>query len=410
MKTISKKRKPENSGSKTSSPFFDKAAEQAFFTQTQKTQVPFFTVQPKLTIGQPNDRYEQEADAMANQVINKTTAPEKSVAKTPEIQSKCPACEEEELQSKSNEDQPATASPEFESKLKSSGNGGESLPESVKQEMEAGFGADFSNVNIHTGEEAEKLSSAINAVAFTCGNDIYFNKGKYNPETTEGKHLLAHELTHTLQQGGEPIKKLDDPKISTPIPDKATKDNSTGVHKLTINGVEVEIHPDVFIKGEKGGETAFEMIPQNRSWDGYDMDSDGLITAVKNPPNVPKIVIKTTYGLEVKPGDPSAYGRGTTAEDKKAGNTSIRFHEGSHGTDCLKYLADNPFPKFPDGVGMKKADFLKAVEKYTTQRKEFSKKMDEFSEKRTDCVGYTIDKYHQDNAKKGETFPIVCGS
>ena len=68
--------------------------------------------------------------------------------------------------------------------------------------MESGFGANFSNVNIHTDSKAVEMSEQLGAQAFTHGNDVYFNKGKYNPDSKEGKHLLAHELTHTIQQTG----------------------------------------------------------------------------------------------------------------------------------------------------------------------------------------------------------------
>jgi acetolactate synthase regulatory subunit len=70
----------------------------------------------------------------------------------------------------------------------------------TKSFMESRFGADFSKVHIHAGKEASQLSEALNAQAFTVGNDIYFNSGKYTPESLAGKRLLAHELTHTLQQ------------------------------------------------------------------------------------------------------------------------------------------------------------------------------------------------------------------
>lgn len=68
--------------------------------------------------------------------------------------------------------------------------------------MESRFGTDFSDVKIHTGSEAVQMSSELNAQAFAVGNDIYFNEGKYNPNSDSGKHLLAHELTHTVQQSG----------------------------------------------------------------------------------------------------------------------------------------------------------------------------------------------------------------
>src|SRR5690606_10069691 len=57
------------------------------------------------------------------------------------------------------------------------------------------------NVNIHTDSQAVEMNKSLGAQAFTYGNDIYFNQGKYNPDSASGKHLLAHELTHTIQQG-----------------------------------------------------------------------------------------------------------------------------------------------------------------------------------------------------------------
>jgi hypothetical protein len=89
----------------------------------------------------------------------------------------------------------------FEQNLSSSKGGGSPLPNDTKQFMESRFNADFSGVRIHTGSYAENLSSNIHAQAFTHGNDIYFNAGKYNPHTAGGSTLLAHELTHTIQQG-----------------------------------------------------------------------------------------------------------------------------------------------------------------------------------------------------------------
>jgi len=82
----------------------------------------------------------------------------------------------------------------------------------VKNEMESGFGTDFSNVKIHTNSNAVQMSKELGAQAFTHGNDIYFNKGKFNPSSKEGKHLLAHELTHTVQQKGA-IRKKEEPDV-----------------------------------------------------------------------------------------------------------------------------------------------------------------------------------------------------
>lgn len=90
----------------------------------------------------------------------------------------------------------------LESQLNTTKGKGSKLNDSAKNEMESGFGRDFSQVNIHTGSDAIQMNRELGSKAFTNGNDIFFNKGEYNPSTSDGKHLLAHELTHTVQQSG----------------------------------------------------------------------------------------------------------------------------------------------------------------------------------------------------------------
>jgi hypothetical protein len=75
-------------------------------------------------------------------------------------------------------------------------SGGQALPAAVQQKMESFFGADFSDVRIHVGQEA----SSIGALAFTHGSSIFFAPGLYNPGTPQGQQLLGHELTHVVQQ------------------------------------------------------------------------------------------------------------------------------------------------------------------------------------------------------------------
>ncbi len=87
------------------------------------------------------------------------------------------------------------------SELKQNMSNGKPLPLSVRRFMEPRFKADFSQVKIHTDDRAAKLSRGLNAQAFTLGNQIFFGKGKFKPESDEGKELIAHELTHTVQQG-----------------------------------------------------------------------------------------------------------------------------------------------------------------------------------------------------------------
>ncbi|WP_228012055.1 eCIS core domain-containing protein [Flavobacterium hungaricum] len=130
------------------------------------------------------------------------------------VQKKCADCEGEDKQVQKKEDKEEEKTVQaklnesnsvnegVESDLNSSKGSGNGMDATTKQEMEAGFGADFSNVNIHTDSKAVQMSEQLGAQAFTHGNDVYFNKGKYNPDSKEGKHLLAHELTHTIQQTG----------------------------------------------------------------------------------------------------------------------------------------------------------------------------------------------------------------
>ncbi len=89
-------------------------------------------------------------------------------------------------------------------RLPSSQDAGTRLEPAVKSFMERRFGADFSAVRIHTDEEASQLSRALDAEAFTAGAEIYFDRGRYDPQSASGKHLLAHELAHTVQQAAAP--------------------------------------------------------------------------------------------------------------------------------------------------------------------------------------------------------------
>ena len=76
---------------------------------------------------------------------------------------------------------------------------GTSLPSAHKQQYESYFGQSLSNVNIHTGSEAAYAADAVNAKAFTLGNDIYFGQGQYSPSTQQGQDILTHEIAHTMQ-------------------------------------------------------------------------------------------------------------------------------------------------------------------------------------------------------------------
>jgi len=87
--------------------------------------------------------------------------------------------------------------------------GGQAMPASVRGKMESGFGADFSNVRVHTDQTSDTLNRSVGAKAFTQGSDIFFKSGAFQPESSDGQQLLAHELTHTIQQGAAVQQKRD---------------------------------------------------------------------------------------------------------------------------------------------------------------------------------------------------------
>ena len=114
--------------------------------------------------------------------------------------------EEEPVQAKA-ESGGGVASQAVTSKLNSTKGRGEQMPVKTRSKMESAFGRDFSDVHIHTDATSVDMNRELHAQAFTHGKDIYFNSGKFSPENMDGGHLLAHELTHVVQQNGETVKR-----------------------------------------------------------------------------------------------------------------------------------------------------------------------------------------------------------
>ena len=108
--------------------------------------------------------------------------------------------EEEMLQAKSREDATPEVSNDLESQINAIKGGGRPLAESERAYFEPRFGHDFSQVRVHADARAAEAAQALNARAFTVGQDIFFANWEYSPLSTEGRRLLSHELTHTLQQ------------------------------------------------------------------------------------------------------------------------------------------------------------------------------------------------------------------
>lgn len=154
-------------------------------------------VQPKLTINQPGDRYEQEADRVADAVMGMKDGD------APVLQ-RMPLSPVSAVQRESSSSEGAGAAPAIVSEVLSSG-GGRALDAGTQQFMESRFGRDFSEVRVHDDSRAADSAAAIQARAYTSGQDVVFGQGEYRPGSTEGRRLLAHELGHVGQQGGQKV-------------------------------------------------------------------------------------------------------------------------------------------------------------------------------------------------------------
>ncbi|MBW4635574.1 MAG: DUF4157 domain-containing protein [Iphinoe sp. HA4291-MV1] len=168
-------------------------------------------IQAQLKIGEPGDKYEQQADRVAAQVMQRMQAPASITAREEAIQRQEKG-EQEEVMQKSQEqtiqrleisqlNPKSQALTELETSIQRAREGGQPLAKSVQKPMERAFGADFSQVKVHTDAQSDRLNRSIQARAFTTGQDMFFQQGTYQPESRTGQELIAHELTHVLQQG-----------------------------------------------------------------------------------------------------------------------------------------------------------------------------------------------------------------
>ncbi len=156
--------------------------------------------QAKLAVGPANDPYETEADAVADQVVR--TLRGGGASKTQVASESEPAARRVQRKVSTVGAEGGTVDADTDQAIQSSRGGGKALPDDARSKMEGVFGADFGKVRIHEGAQATDLSNRIQAKAFTVGNDVYFRDGMPDTSSSAGQHLLAHELTHTIQQGG----------------------------------------------------------------------------------------------------------------------------------------------------------------------------------------------------------------
>lgn len=206
-------------------------------------------IQCKLSVSDPGDAYEREADIVADVVVRSAERPVAAGTINPKeepegtVRRMCADCQEElgrqvappeeedkeagavlrrraieeeerepeTLSAKSAPGGGAEVSEEVEAGIQHLSGGGAPLAPPVRAEMESSMGFDFSGVRVHHDGHADHLARSVNALAFTHGRDIVFGGGQYQPATPAGKRLLAHELTHVVQQtGGVPVSAAEE--------------------------------------------------------------------------------------------------------------------------------------------------------------------------------------------------------
>ena len=178
------RKRADQAGAKTSGAI-NFGAKTAVPINAGETRLPF--VQPALRLHNSSSRFENEADRTADHVMEFEDTGTRPVPGP--VVPKAGDRSEPELP------------PDFHLGLDRQAGKGRAIDPDTKRIMDSAFQTDFHAVKIHTDPDAAELSRSIHARAFTHGADIFFDAGEYRPETPEGQHLLAHELTHTLQQG-----------------------------------------------------------------------------------------------------------------------------------------------------------------------------------------------------------------
>lgn len=274
---------------------------------------------------------------------------------------------------------------------------GSSLSKAAQQFFGKRIGYDFSKVKIHNDQEAAESAKSVNAKAYTIGDHIVFNEGQYNTESTEGKKLMAHELVHVIQNQPRATNENIQRRTSTHVPDDAVINPRTQVATFSINSVNVVVEPDQTLR--RGTSASFH-------GQRYSINRSGALTVSYLRPRLTPtytgrgrnrrvtglsltftLYIKTFFGTGATASDLSAYGRGTTAADRTAGDTSLGFHESRHGQDYQDYIAQNPLPEITLDMPATIRQYNAAIRGFNREMRAYSAALGEYSHTNTDMVG-----------------------
>ena len=208
-------------------------------------------IQTKLAINKPGDEFEQEADRVAEQVMR---MPELHLQRKCACGGSCAKCQDEADRLRMKSLGPRTAvgavpaPPIVHEALRSPS---QSLDGGTRAFMQPRFGREFGDVRVHTDETAARSAAAVRAQAYTVGRDIVFSAGQFAPQTPVGRRLLAHELTHVVQQDGGRGGVVQRAPSGQPTADSPAEVLGAIVHILSTRNMDIGLAQDVGPAGEQ---------------------------------------------------------------------------------------------------------------------------------------------------------------
>jgi hypothetical protein len=204
-----------------------------------------------------------------------------------------------------------------------------------------------------------------------------------------------------------------EPGVTTPIPDDLPVTHPRGRFQFSRNGFDIGISPDTRVRAQRTPGVTHHHI----AWGGIHAQFRGkrghlMVVSVTGPPT-PVLTIFTSYRRGVDTASVSAYGRGTTDEDKAGAKVtpqsgSLAFHESRHGQATLDFIDSNSPPAFTGKVGDTERDFNNAMAKWQREITEYSNRMEKADTSQVDCVGFTIDQFHAASARPRRRIVKEC--
>ena len=235
-------------------------------------------IQRKLTLAPPGDKYEKEADRVPSQVVQPINIQKSQIEQFDQESEEAldSALMGTTIQRQGPRDNSGVSS-EFESAINSAKGSGQPLDAELQLSIGQLMGADFSGVRVHTDAQSDQLNRSIQARAFTTGQDVFFRKGEYQPGSTDGQQLIAHELTHVVQQKGEVVQRLTKNTPQKPL---------YGDHSNHLDGISIQRQ---LVIGEKPIETVEDLDKE------IVLKHKGLDGTVEKLINLPKPAVNVTY-------------------------------------------------------------------------------------------------------------------